>query len=271
MKLPSDNLNYPVRILAGDSSGSGFLIKHEQDIYVVTAKHVVYRPNSTTNNFDLIAEEAQIVLYPRTDVGIANTPRIYRLDLSAMSQSGDLRAHISKDLVIVKIGSLQVVEDRSTLSLLPSITVTQESLGGLIHYDIAGSRRFADVEVTNDVFVLGYPISLSTTEMQQINYDEPLVRKGIVAGKNSTNKTIILDCPVYGGNSGGLVLEINQVDYKTLIHLIGVVVQFVPFVEQWRNTRFPELQNTSLQNSGYSVALPVDYIYDLINPNEAEN
>jgi len=271
MKLPSDNLNYPVRILVGDSSGSGFLIKHEQDVYVVTAKHVIYRPNPTTNNLDLIAEEARIVCHLLTDSGIAGTPRIYSLDFSAMSLSGDLKAHASKDVVVVRIGSIQVVDNISRLNLLSSITVVQESVGGLVHYDMAASRRFADVEVTNDVFVLGYPISISKTEMQQINYDEPLVRKGIVAGKNVNNQSIILDCPVYGGNSGGLVLEMNQVGLETRIHLIGVVVQFVPFFEEWKNTRFPELQNTSVQNSGYSVALPVDNIYDLINRIEEEN
>lgn len=148
---------------------------------------------------------------------------------------------------------------------MPSVSLIQDSAGVLVHYDMAGSRRFENVEVTNDVFVLGYPASLSTIEMQQINYDVPLARKGIVAGKNINNQSIILDCPVYGGNSGGLVLEINKVGSITHIHLIGIVVQFVPFVEQWRNTRFPELQNTNLQNSGYSVAIPVDNIYDLIN------
>ncbi|MEK7075363.1 MAG: hypothetical protein AAB948_01005 [Patescibacteria group bacterium] len=53
------------------------------------------------------------------------------------------------------------------------------------------------------------------------------------------------------------------------IHLIGVVVQFVPFLDQWRNVKFPQLYNTNLQNSGYSVALPVDYIFDLIGEIES--
>ena len=51
---------------------------------------------------------------------------------------------------------------------------------------------------------------------------------------------------------------------NTTINLIGVIVQYVPFVDQWRNVRFPELYNTSYQNSGYSIALPVDKIFDLI-------
>lgn len=271
MKLPQDNLNYPIRILVGEGSGSGFLIEHEQDVYVVTAKHVLFRPNPTTNTYDLISNVARIVCYLRTDAGIVDTPRIYRLDLSTMSLSGDLKAHSSKDLVVVKVGSIQVKGVVSTLNLLTSISVDQESTGSLVHYDMTRSRRFGDVEVTNEVFVLGYPSSLSTSEMQQINYDSPLARRGIVAGKNINNQSLILDCPVYGGNSGGLVLEINQSGAQTDIHLIGVVVQFVPFVEQWRNTRFPELLNTSFQNSGYSVALPVDSIYELISRIETIN
>ncbi|HEX5774690.1 MAG TPA: trypsin-like peptidase domain-containing protein [Candidatus Paceibacterota bacterium] len=271
MKLPQDNLNYPIRILVGESSGSGFSIRHEQDVYVVTAKHVLYRHDPVTETSNLIAEEARIVCYPRTAAGIADAPRIYRLDLSAMFLAGDLKAHPSKDLVVLKLGSAEVTEARSRLNLLDSITVVQESAGDLVSYDMNASRRFADIETTNEVFVLGYPVSLSTSEMRQIDYDAPLARKGIIAGKNVNNQSIILDCPVYGGNSGGLVLEMNQVGLATHIHLIGVVVQFVPFVEQWRNTRFPELQNTNLQNSGYSVALPVDNIYDLINRIETDN
>lgn len=111
MKLPQDNLNYPIRILIGKSSGSGFLIKHEQDIYVVTAKHVIYQPNFV-KGFDLIAGEVRLVCYPRTEAGVANIPRIYKLDLSRMSDSGDLKAHISKDLVVIKFGTVHELENK---------------------------------------------------------------------------------------------------------------------------------------------------------------
>jgi hypothetical protein len=135
-----------------------------------------------------------------------------------------------------------------------------------VTYELSDKRKFDDVIISNEIFILGYPVSLGTTEIKQINYDLPLVRKGIVAGKNYENKTLILDCPVYGGNSGGLALEVNQdVPSETNIHLIGVVVQFVPFVEEWQNTKFPSLYNTHYQNSGYSIALPVDFIIELID------
>lgn len=267
MKLPSNNLNYPIRINVGVSSGSGFLIKHDSDVYLVTAKHVLFKGEPNTNTSTLIANEARLTCYPRIETGVATIPRIYRLDLEALTLSGDLKVHTLKDLVVVKIGSIVVVDDNQQLIFLGSVTVVQESAGGLVHYDISTSRRFADVDITNEVFVLGYPISLSTPEMGHIDYNAPLARKGIVAGKNNQTQTIVLDCPVYGGNSGGLVLEINDAN----IHLIGIVVQFVPFVEQWQNTRFPVLQNTSFQNSGYSVALPVDNIFDLIERIEEDN
>lgn len=252
-----------MRINVGESSGSGFLIKHGTDVYVVTAKHVLFKNNTAS----LIANEARIICYPLIENRVATTPRIYRLDLEVLTSTGDLKVHATRDLVVIKIGSISVVDGNQSLNFLSSVTVIQQSAGGLVHYDMIASRRFADVEVTNEVFVLGYPISLSTPQMRQIDYDAPLVRKGIVAGKNNQTQNIILDCPVYGGNSGGLVLEINEQS----IHLIGIVVQFIPFVEQWTNTRFPELQNTNLQNSGYSVAIPVDYIYELISDIEADN
>lgn len=267
MKLPQDNLNYPIKILVGESSGSCFLIRHQNDIFLVTAKHVLFRKTENLAAQVLISNDAQIVCYPKTPTGVAENPRLYSLNLLALVESGDLKVHTTKDLVVIKIGSVVVTEVGTTLNIVDHITVTQDSAGDLIWYDMVNSRRLVDVEVTNTVFVLGYPISLSTPEMQQIDYDAPLARKGIVAGKNIRNQTVILDCPVYGGNSGGLVLEINN----NSIHLIGVVVQFIPFVEQWRNTRFPELQNTSQQNSGYSVALPVDNIFDLIEHIEEDN
>lgn len=132
----------------------------------------------------------------------------------------------------------------------------------IVHYNMLNARNFKETEITNEVFVLGYPVSLSSPEMKQIDYDSPLVRKGIIAGKNYENNTIILDCPVYGGNSGGLVLEIDA--ENDIIHLIGVVVQYIPFIDVWRNVKFSELYNSNYQNSGYSIALPVDNIFDLI-------
>ena len=130
-------------------------------------------------------------------------------------------------------------------------------------------KRFAEVLVSNGVFILGYPSSLSFPEDPQIEFKKPLLRKGIIAGINSTRKTIILDCPVYFGNSGGMAIEVEQVamgqmKYRT----IGVVSQFIPFIERLKSQQLG-YTNLSFENSGYSVVVPMDVIFDLTSTNPA--
>ena len=212
-----------------------------------------------------------MITYPMiSSEKVSSKPRIFELNLELLSASADLKAHEQADIVVIKLGELQKKNEIFYIDFPASIKTIQESEGTIINYYMKGSRRFEQVQITNDIFILGYPVSLSTPEMKQIDYNSPLVRKGIIAGKNYLNKSLILDCPIYGGNSGGLVLEMNETGIGSgNIHLIGVVVQFVPFLDQWRNVKFPQLYNTNLQNSGYSVALPVDYIFDLIGEIES--
>jgi hypothetical protein len=266
MKLPLNNLSYPVRILIGEFSGSGFLISYKKIVYLVTARHVIYQQDTITKNFIPYADKFKILCYTFTDNNIQRTPRIYEVDFNAFFGNQNIKTNNRADLVIVKLGTLN---EKLELMFTPGVKKINDVSGALVHYVMSNSRKFDEVEITNDIFVLGYPSSLSTPEMKQIDYDSPLVRGGIVAGKNYGNKTLILDCPAYGGNSGGLVLEINMELGK--IHLIGVVTEFVPFIDRWRNVRFPNLYNTNLQNSGYSVAIPVDCIYDLISDLKASS
>lgn len=264
MKLPNNNLNYPVRILAGNSSGSGFVIGNDDknNVYIVTAKHVLYYQDTNTKEFKVFSDKIKIVCNTFSEPYEHKSPRIYELNLSELISDNNLKCHSSQDVVVIKFGSRK----EGKIIFSKGITLLQEAEGSIITYELSGSRKFDDVEISNDVFVLGYPSSLSSPDMKQINYDLPLVRKGIIAGKNFENRTLILDCPVYGGNSGGLALEINLDTSNNInIHLIGVIVQFVPFVEQWQNTKFPSLFNTSYQNSGYSIVLPVDFIVGLID------
>ena len=80
----------------------------------------------------------------------------------------------------------------------------------------------------------------------------------------SKTKTIILDCPVYGGNSGGPVIQLfrsnNGVDeYK----IIGVVSHYIPYVQEWVNSR-DKLIHKEYLNSGYSVITSFDPVLELI-------
>ena len=257
MKLPLDNISYPVKIEIGSSTGSGFLVRFEQEIFLVTAKHVLYKPEG-----GLYFSKVRTSIYLFSGSTSQQVPMIKEIDLEILMKENNLRPDSNVDLVILKIGTV----NDGKVDYVQGIKEIQNSTGKLIAYPMDKSRKFNDVEITNDIFILGYPVSISTSVLKQINYETPLVRKGIIAGKNSLNKTLILDCPVYGGNSGGLVLEINVTPDGLLanFHLVGIVVQFIPFIDTWQNVKFPGLINQNYQNSGYSVALPVDYIFELI-------
>jgi hypothetical protein len=260
MRLPNNNLGYPVKIIIGLSSGSGFIINHENQIYLITAKHVIFQQDTVTKNFLPFSKEMKVICHTVLDDKIQSTCLNLNVDFEKLLSEGDVQYKDTADVVTIKLGTF---DNKSALINLhnEAVIITGDKNGSLVFFPMERSRKFEDVEITNRVFVLGYPISISSQQMDQIDYDAPLVRSGIVAGKNYKNKTIILDCPVYGGNSGGMALE---VDDKNRNYLIGIVVQFVPFLDQWENKRFPGLYNTHYQNSGYSIVLPIDYIYDLI-------
>ena len=93
-----------------------------------------------------------------------------------------------------------------------------------------------------------------------------MFRKGIVAGKTYELGNVIVDCPSYGGNSGGPIFAEKEIvknntiekDYK----LIGLVSGFVPFSEIWYNQNY-QYQNVNINNSGFSEIVPIDIICDL--------
>ena len=115
------------------------------------------------------------------------------------------------------------------------------------------------------MYVFGYPTSLGIKEIPQIDPLRPLLRFGIIAGTNPARKSIILDCPSYPGNSGGPVLEVEEVDLvNRRFRVIGVVSQFVPFAETWVN-KTHHYQNLTISNSGYTVAVSMDPVLDLIS------
>src|SRR5436190_14803311 len=121
-------------------------------------------------------------------------------------------------------------------------------------------KRFDEVLTGNDVFVFGYPTSLGLksdpTRPLQFDPSLPLLRKGIVAGKNPRLHTLILDSPIYFGNSGGPALEVEQDGLQRRFRVIGVVSEFIPLEEAGRTIH-------TLANSGYSVAVGMDAVLEL--------
>jgi len=127
-------------------------------------------------------------------------------------------------------------------------------------------KKYSDVIVSNDMFLLGYPSSLGTGDMSQLDISKPLVRKGIVAGLNDNLKRLILDCFSYPGNSGGPVIDIREKGLGSYEwNIIGVLIQYVPFVDEITLNRSGQVIGNRNSNSGYSIAEPMDKVLDLIS------
>jgi hypothetical protein len=128
---------------------------------------------------------------------------------------------------------------------------------GIVGVALENVKKFDQVLVGNDAILYGYPASLGIPENPQFDPVRPLLRKGLIAGLDPQKRSIIIDAPVYRGNSGGPVFEIEPQGFGHRFWLVGITTEFIPLAE-----RAPDLQ--FILNSGYSVAKPMDLVLDLI-------
>jgi len=258
--IPDDNLAYPVLItLKNGATGSGFYLNTDKAIYLVTAKHVLFDP--ATNR--LLDRELELLSYSRDPSD--STRNLATLDLLILQNDGNIKPHPSEDVAVVKVSTV-VTENLTpgtggtrsfSSSLVPGVTVKEQSKGGLLGVGLDTVKRFDQVLTGNEVMVFGYPTSIGLQQLPQIDIHRPLLRKGIVAGTNPQKRSIVIDCPTYFGNSGGPVVELDREAFKTEFSVIGVVVQYVPFADVGRSFMM-------LSNSGYSVVTPMDFVLDLV-------
>ncbi len=255
--IPDDNLAYPVLItLKNGSAGSGFYLNTSTAIYLVTAKHVLFDP-ATQRLLDVAAD---LLSYSKDPAD--STHNLLALDLSVLQNGGNIKPHPSEDVVVVKVFTLNSSTVGTLMgSPIPGVTAKEQSKGGVLGVALDTVKPFDQVLTGNDVMVFGYPISLGLQQLPKLDIHRPLLRKGIVAGTNPEKRSIILDCPSYFGNSGGPVLELDRETCKTNLRIIGVISQYVPFVDTGGSKTFL-MQMAS--NSGYSIATPMDFVLELV-------
>ena len=189
------------------------------------------------------------------------TKNIIKLDLTVLQANKDLVSHPSVDVVVVKVFDTGDSTPKGRLiTTRAGVTVASFAALGVLGVDSKAVKRFDQVLTGNDVMVFEYPTSLGLQQFPQLDPMRPLLRKGIVAGTNPATKFLVLDSPVYFGNSGGPVLELDRQSFGTKLSIIGVVDQYVPFVQQAGSQTIAMQVQT---NSGYSLAIPMDSVLEL--------
>lgn len=255
--LPQNNLSYPVLISTGDGSkGSGFYLTTETGTYLISACHVLFK-----QKIELIKSITLTSL-----ASDFSSKVVFELDCLELFAWGSLQKHQRADVAVCKIGTSGAANDMGNRVMTPGAGVTLKvpppAGTQLLGMPISLIRKFADVTISNDVFLFGYPTSLG--HEAQLSPATPLLRKGIIAGKTEDGR-VVIDCPVYFGNSGGLVVEVfaGQAG-ATNFHGIGIAVEMVPFVEVLWSKQFNAKTGIRFENSGYSIVEPIDRILELI-------
>jgi len=172
------------------------------------------------------------------------------VQLTNLFKSGQIKYHPSQDIAFIRIGIPRKDAGQDSKKFLEGITQKQGK--GSVGLEKDNFKLLKDVDPGNPVFVFGYPTSITKID-PWLDIKLPLLRKGIIAGKNEVLKAIILDCPAFYGNSGGLVIEAEKTPVDKIKYTaIGLITNFVPYEKDW------------FQNSGYSVVVPMDFVEELV-------
>lgn len=256
--LPDDNLAYPVLVeLEGGGTGSAFYLNHDEGIYLVTAAHVFFDPSGSVRT-----GKAKLISYPGDQTKQGRF--VLTLQLDRLALNGHLLRHQRHDVAVVFIARRDASKQLSQVGDgVEVVEIAKDA--SLLGVNLENTKVLKDVLVGNDIYLFGYPTSLGLRQTPQLDPERPLLRKGIIAGKNLSNETLIVDAPAYFGNSGGPVLEVEETNLgEYRYRIVGVVTQLVPFEEQWEN-RTQHYINTTRTNSGYSIAVPMDPILELVS------
>ena len=259
-------LNYSaVLIEIGSYSGTGFLLRSTNDyVYLVTAKHVLYNLQTTNTTPPLWDGNLKLTTY----LWESKAPDVFTINLAVLNAMHEVRYDPNHDIAVVRLTPEPATNNYIYYWPRPILSLSQTTNGVMVVVLIPQTKKYDQVVSGTDVYLYGYPRSLYFPQHEQFDPNLPLMRKGTIAGKNPKRGTIILDCPVYHGNSGGPVVAKETVNVTTTTYsVIGIATEFVPSFESLEIRQVGNTNSLALNyplNSGYSIVEPIDPILKLL-------
>jgi hypothetical protein len=263
-QIPDDNLAYPVLVTLRSGgrtigSGSGIYINTDDATYLVTARHVLAPGLPDPQTVQIQVPDLKVELLSYSKELPVSQRNVFALDFKTVREAGFVKPSPSRDLVAIRIANVTKVENGlRQITVVSGVTIAEKGGSGSLGAPLGLIRKFDDVLVGNDAILYGYPASLGLPNSHQFDPLRPLLRKAFVAGQDTQNHTLIIDGPVYRGNSGGPVFEIDMEGPTAHFYLVGIITQFIPL-----NESAPDFEMRL--NSGYSVAEPMDFVLELLH------
>lgn len=259
----TDLITLAAEVIVGNSYGSGIYILKDNQIFFCTARHVLFtniNPQNTPK-WKFKQQNIEIKSFPKnTDY---KTFEKLSIDLIGLYKSKQLLVNQHLDICVFRVA----IFDGSKLQLADGVS----RLTPTLNLNVASAQMVKsahDIEVGEELYVIGYPKAIQLLNRKQPFYDYnlPLVRKGITSCMND-HKTFIIDCSVFGGNSGGPVFiaeniisnQDGSLRIKNNRYLVGIVIQYVPLLNQSAQQMNPRIKAFNhAENSGYGVCVSFD-------------
>lgn len=186
-QIPDDHLALPVFVsLRNGSSGTGFFLRGKKFLYLVTAKHVLFNHDTGT----LLSDTADLVSYSEDPKNTVATTM--SLDLKTLNGTGKIKFK-NRDVAVVSIGTYTHVSKNDNPINFFSEVSSKDAHLHILTAELSSLAKFDNVLIANDVVIFGYPVSIGLANHPQMDYSRPLLRKGIVAGLNHPQHSIIID------------------------------------------------------------------------------
>jgi hypothetical protein len=270
--LPASHLEFSACITNGTGTASGFVMQASNSVYLVTARHVLFNPevNNATNytlkntNSPLICS-TYFVETPST-----NHTRQWTIDAYFALARGEIKYLTNHDVCLIRFQDCNPINKHITTSLEWVKWITS---GGLFQFEEYFFQRMTNVEIGADCYGVGFPSVLGLLNSNALDLSQPLLRKGIIAGTNGQRGVIIADCPVYKGNSGGMVITrsigLGQASGGGIVpvtrwYIIGIQTEFIPVLTKIEENPSMGYKSIGYDNSYYSLVEPMDGILDLV-------
>lgn len=259
-ELPRMLTACPVFIEIGSSTGSGFWVGRSNAIYLVTAKHVLFDLQKGGEPLQIFGTNLVITMWPAQITNVS----VLTVNIGAYHAKNGVRYSKDRDIAVALFLSRN--PNGTVRTDHRFLTLSTTNISTCFDATEKVMRKFDEINPAEDVFTFGFPTSIGSTlpGRQQLNPKRPLAKKGIIADADPEKRLLVLDMPVYFGNSGGPVISRTSTGaFSSSIRVIGVVSQFVPFEDVWISRRY-NLPNFTWSNSGYSIAEPIDHVLDLL-------
>lgn len=199
----------------------------------------------------------------RTDVEIDRKDS-FKVSLVNAIRTNQLKFDIKNDVAVIKLANLTPIDTIGTKILNYHPFVVRTGPGSRINgWPINFCSNLSELESGSDIYIIGFPRSLGL--QGRFDLDRPLLRKGMIAGKDFTYKRIIGDGAVYFGNSGGIVIGLvyDRTTNKFEFNLIGLVSEYIPYNDILYDNKMIA-RSIDYKNSGYSVIIPTDFIIPVL-------